>query len=196
MFKLCFVMVFCLIVCGTIFFQDGWEFRPGVVVVSGSGDHSFKNTRGQLLTVRGYRRISRAEISPVSVYHALIFLPQAPLAGGGGGFSNKDAGSTEVLTWRLQKNPPNDYRNVEEKRLELKYHPLEKTLTVGSQTFQLARGNLFIVRLNDEWLPTAEQIPAHFEEDMESQRVLDQKVLDFFKSALPDEQEIQKLELY
>jgi hypothetical protein len=173
------------------FSQDGWKFKPGMVMVSGDQSSVFKDVRGQMLSVNGYRRVSPAKLDEVSVYHAIIFYPEAPIIGGGGGFSNSGPISTEVITWKIQKNPPDDYKDTEEKKLEIKYHALERNVSVGSDTFSLSEGNLFIIRLNGGWHPAAVQIKAHFNERAEKE-----KALEFFKSALRDDQAIQRLEFY
>lgn len=171
--------------------QDGWQFKPGVVMASGDQSSVFKDVRGQLVSVNGYRRVSPAKLDEVSVYHVIIFHPEAPIISGGGGFSNRGTLSTEAITWKLQKNPPDDYKDTQEKKLEIKYHALDRTVSVGSDTFPLSEGNLFIIRLDESWLPAAVQIKAHFNE-----RAGKEKVLELFKSALRDDQAIQKLEFY
>jgi hypothetical protein len=173
------------------FSQDEWQFKPGVIMASGDQGSAFKDVSGKLLTVNGYRRVSPAKLDEVSVYHAIIFYPEAPIIGGGGGFSNSGPLSTEEITWKLQKNPPDDYKDTEEKKLEIKYHALDRIVSIGSETFSLSEGNLFIVRLDESWLPAAVQIKAHF-----SERAEKEKVLEFFKSVLRNDEAIQKLEFY
>ena len=171
--------------------QDDWQYTPDAFLTSGSQMHAFKDVRGQLLSANGYRRISRAKLEEMSLYHAIIFYPKAPVIGGGGESKNDGPISKEIVSWVIQKNPPNDYKNKEEKTLELKFHGLEKTLIVGSETFALSNGNIFIIRLDENWLPTVTQIPNSF-----YKRAEDKEVLEFIKSVLKDDAAIQKLELY
>src|SRR5918911_1110527 len=187
---LCFTLVGLFFVNCVAFSQDEWQFKPGVIMASGDQMHVLKNVDGQLLTVNGYRRISKAKLADVSVYHALVFYPKSTIIGGGGSISNDGPLSTETITWKLQKNTPNDYKNTEEKSLEIKYHALDRTVSIGSETFSISNGNLFVIRLNGSWIPTITQIPAHFDE-----RAEEQGVLDFFKSVLREDDSIQKLEL-
>ncbi len=173
------------------FWQDDWQYTPDAILASGSQIHAFKDVRGQLFSANGYRRISRAKLEEISLYHAIIFYPKAPVIGGGGESKNEGPISKEILSWIIQKNPPNDYKNKEEKTLELKFHELEKNLTVGSETFALSNGNIFIILLNENWLPTVTQIPASFHK-----RAEDKGVLEFIKSVLKEDNAIQELELY
>lgn len=169
--------------------QDEWQFKPGVVMASGSRDSALKDIRGRLLTVNGYRRVSAAKLEEISVYHAIIFYPEATTIGSGS--SSDGPLSTEEITWEVQKNPPGSHKDTEEKRLKIKYHALDKNISVGPETFSLSGGNLFIIRLDESWLPGVTQLKAHF-----SERAEQEKVLGFFKSVLREDEEIQKLEFY
>ena len=151
--------------------QEDWQYKPGVIGVSGSQTNTLRDDSGQLLSVNGFRRVSRAKLEDVSVYHALVFYPRTPMIGSGGG-TTTGAISTERMVWILQKNPPDDYQTREEKELKITYDALARTLSVGSRFFSLSKGNLFIIRLDENWLPTASQIQANFEKRAEPQKVL------------------------
>jgi hypothetical protein len=172
------------------FSQDARQFKRGVITVTGNRATPLKGVPGTLLTVRGSRRVSRTKLTRVSVYHALIFYPERRIIGGGGGFSNDGPLSTATVTWTIQRNPPDDYKDTEERELRIRYHALDKSVSVGPGTFRLPEGNLFIIRLDESWIPAATQLRARLDEPAEGQ-----KVLDLFKSALRGDESIQKLEL-
>jgi hypothetical protein len=75
--------------------------------------------------------------------------------------------------------------------LEIRYDALERVVIVGSQRFLLSKGNMFIIRLNEDWLPEVEQVAARFDK-----RAEDEEVLKFFKHVLREDERIQKLELH
>jgi hypothetical protein len=104
--------------------------------------------------------------------------------------SNKGPLSTEGLFWTVQKNPPDDYANGEEHSLEIRYHSLDNNVTVGKETFNLSGGNLFVIRLDENWTPTVSQVSGRLTE-----RATPDKVLKFFKSILRHDEIIQRLEL-
>lgn len=171
------------------FSQDEWQFKPGVVVPSGDRTSTFKNASGQLLTVEGQRRVSTSKLEEISVYHAIIFYPEGTVVGEGGEFSNSGPISTEELTWKIQSDPRAAQKEMSEKRLEFKYHALDKNVRVGSETFSLADGNLFVIRLDVNWLPVVTQLREHFVEQAEKERVLQS-----FKSAAREDESVQRLE--
>jgi hypothetical protein len=179
-----------LLYCGVLF-QDNWQFRPGALMASDSQMSIFKDAPGQLLSVNGFRRISAAKLEEVSIYHAIIFHPTVPMSGSGGSTSNDGPLSIEKVTWRIQKNPPHDYKDTTQKMLEIRYDALERVVIVGSQRFLLSEGNMFIIRLNEDWLPEVEQVAATFDK-----RADDEEVLKFFKHVLREDERIQKLELH
>lgn len=180
---------FLLLAC-VGFSQDDWQYKPGVVVPSGDLTNTFKNASGQLLTIDGQRRVSTSKLEEVSVYHAIIFYPEgAVVVGKGGGFSNSGPISTEELTWKIQGDPRAAREDVREKRLELKYHALDNTVSVGSEIFSLTGGNLFVIRLDENWLPVVTQLREHFTEQAEKGRVLQS-----FKSAAREDESVQRLE--
>jgi hypothetical protein len=139
-------------------------------------------------------KLSRAMIIPVrflSIYHVLIFYSEASLtgSGSGGGWSDEPL-STEAVIWSLQKEPEANGPNMREKRLEMKYNAIGKTLSVGTKEFSLTEGNLFIIHMNDSWRPTVMQVDYFMDEQTEGQ-----KVLDYFKSVFPQDGVIQNLKL-
>lgn len=182
----------CLANLGTACRIFNWEFKPGAIIVSGCGSGRLSDkTPGELLTVHGYRRVSDAELSEISVYHILIFVPAAPVIGGKSSCSQSNSPVASVTeTWIIQNNP-SDYENTYEKSLEIKSHGLDKTISIGSETFMLSKGNLFIVRMEWNWKPTAVQVPRQL-----NKRAKAQEVLDFLKTVLQEDSSIQELELY
>ena len=77
------------------------------------------------------------------------------------------------------------------KLLEIKYHAIGGTVSVGGKAYQLANGNIFIIRVSEDWTPIVSQIEVHQDEQLTEQRVLDR-----LKSILRDDESIQRLELH
>ena len=163
--------------------------RPGIKVTGARAD-SLNGAPVTLLTIKGSRLVSKTKVEPVSVYHALIFHPKSHVISVGGGFSNDGPLSLATVNWTIQLNPPDDYKNTDKKELEIRHNVVAKTVTVGSERFGLSNGNLFIIRLNDDWLPASTQIRAQLTGPAERKEVLES-----FKSALPGDEVIQKLQL-
>jgi len=61
--------------------QDDWQFKPGILVASGSRTHSLTNN-ASLISLEGSRRVSLAKLDDgFSIYHALIVAPEATNCG-------------------------------------------------------------------------------------------------------------------
>jgi hypothetical protein len=163
------------------------KFTRSEMTVTGTRADFLKGGPATLLTVKGSRRLSRTKVEAASVYHALIFHPE--VIGIGGGFSNHGPLSTVTISWNVQRTP-NDYKNIDEKELRIRNHVINKLVTVGDKRFSLSKGNLFIIRLNQDWLPASIQINGQLTEPVERKTVLDA-----FKSSSPGDELIQRLEL-
>lgn len=77
------------------------------------------------------------------------------------------------------------------KSLIMKLHGIEKTVTVGPEEFELAKGNLLIVRFSTDWVPSTTQIPSRLDERAEPDQVVKH-----FKMALPKDELAQALSLW
>ena len=64
------------------------------------------------------------------------------------------------------------------------------SVTVAGATYQLAQGNMFVIRMTEDWTPIVRQIEARRDE-----QTTEEKALDHFKSILRDDVSIQQLEL-
>lgn len=74
----------------------------------------------------------------------------------------------------------------EEKKLEATYDALRRAVTLGSRTYSLADGNVFVIRFDESWQPGVTQLNVSITEDV----AVD---LDGFKSLLRGDETIQKL---
>ena len=185
-----FILIFWLVAYPASAQDDECQCPSGALVVSGDIVRVLKEGSGEVLSINGWRRSARAKSDDVSIYHALIFRPGVLLIGTRTLLSNKRALSIERLSWTVQKYPPDDYANGEEHSLEIQYNFIDKSITVGKKTFRLSNGNLFVIRLDEKWLPTVSQVSARLTE-----RTTPDKVLKFFKSVLRHDKTIQRLEL-
>ncbi len=170
--------------------QDEWQFRPGILLTSGDQSHSFKDGSGEILSLNGWRRVSRAKLDDISICHVIILRPSRPLISQSNSFSNKDPISTEKLSWTIQLNPPDDFKTGEEHSFQMSYDSPNNLVAMAGKTFDLSNGNLFVVRFGTNWTAAAEQISAHF-----TKRAKPQAVLNFFKLHLRHDKTVQRLAL-
>ena len=168
-----------------------WQTKPGVVLVTDCRTRGLKPTRGLLLTLSGKRNeVPPAAPALVSIYSALVFYPDGPITGIGCGGSSDDPLSSWGVTWTLPKGSGADAAGTEKGTLEIKYHAIDGTVTVAGTAYQLAQGNMFVIRMTEDWTPIVRQIEARRDE-----QTTEEKVLDHFKSILRDDVSIQQLEL-
>jgi hypothetical protein len=163
-----------------------WQSNPDLVVTTGLRMHRFQDGNALLLTITGQRRLPESQFVDVPIYHVLLFHPEALITGSGNNIASDDPLSTAEVIWSLQQEVA--AATGREKRLEMKYHAINKTLSVGANEFSLGRGNLFIICMNDNWIPVVTQI--HY---VMGEAIHEQKVLDYFKSVFPQNEAIQNL---
>jgi hypothetical protein len=181
-------ILLCLLLSAAIAQQQiygDWLHKPGAISPTGSAERGFDNAHGLLLSTTGQRCVSGSNFVAVSIYHALVFHPDARLTGGsdGGGWN-----SDEALFWSVPKSTGDS--EPERKRLDIVYNAIDKTVNIASNVFSLASGNLFIIRVDEFWVPRTIQLNAHLDDQKDAQTVLD-----YFKSEMPTDAAIQALKL-
>ena len=161
---------------------NDWQFTPGILVPYGSGGHALKPV-GQFLSLEGSRRISPAKLEDgFSIYHALIFSPEANC--GSSVAINQGQISIARPFWKCKDIG----RSEDFIPLTISYDAVHRTLTINSQSFDVSRGNLFVIRLDDNWNATASQLSVIVSRSMEPK-----SVLHAFKLALPHDRLVQSL---
>jgi len=169
-----------------------WENRAGITRNAGGVMNVCKGNSAVVVLTAGLRKTVTAS-SPlaVSVYHALVFYPGAPLAGAGsGGRWSDDPVQSYVLIWRLPNADGSFSAESPERKFEILHNAIDATVTIGGKTYQLTNGNMFVVRLGADWVPTVTQLREVFEEQTTPKVSLDR-----FKAILKDDASVQKLEL-
>jgi len=149
-------------------------------VVAGSRLNNLQPT-GSLISVEGSRRISQAKLKDgFSIYHVLVFAPESPC--GGSSTLNNGPQSIETPVWKCGKSEP------EFQPLKVTYHALKATVTINSESFDLSRGNLFVIRFDNDWKGSAVQLTRSLGRWAEPD-----KVLHAFRKALPNDNSIRTL---
>jgi hypothetical protein len=169
-----------------------WRNRSGVSVITGDRMSALRNAQALLLTIMGSKKpVTPMDAKDVSIYHALIFYPEGALTGSGGGGSwSDDPLSTQAVIWDVRKGNGKGNEKPDKKRLEIKYQAIEGSISIDGKTYRLADGNLFVIRINGNWTPLVTQIQDRLDE-----RATERKVLERFKTDLPDDESVERLEL-
>ncbi len=169
-----------------------WQDRPGITMNSGVQMHGCKGDRALVVLTAGQRKIT-GTTSPVAVslYHALVFYPDAALTGSGsGGRWSDDPVQSSVLIWTLPSASGALSEDTPQQRIEILHNAIDTTVTIAGKTYQLSGGNMFVVRIGSDWVPTVTQLNELFEEQATPQATLNR-----FKIILKNDTAIQQLEL-
>jgi hypothetical protein len=164
-----------------------------MTVAAGGQMHGCKGNGALVVIMAGQRKPTPSTPPlPVSVYHALVFFPSGGVTGaGGGGRSSDDPVSSYVVIWTLPNANGSFSENTSEQKLEILHNAIEATVSVAGKTYQLSGGNMFIIHIGNNWVPTVTQLNEKSEEQTTPPAVLNR-----FKSILRSDPAIQKLELY
>ena len=170
-----------------------WQSRNDITIAAGGQMHGCKGNRALLISMAGQRRTAAtAALSPVSVYHALVIHPLAPVAGSGsGGRWSDDPVSSHVVIWTLPNANGSFSENTSQQKLEILHNAIEATVSIVGKTYELKHGNMFIIRIGSDWLPTVTQFNERIE-----QQITQPAALDRFKATSRNDSFMQKLELY
>lgn len=139
-----------------------------------------KDIHGLLLTVGGVRGDATT-----SIYHVLVFYPEGKLS----------HEPTDPANWgpayphaqvTLRFEHPNGPSGIGIKtvthELVIDYRLIENTLNVGTHSYPLSEGNLFVIQLADKtWTPLVRAVHAHIDGPSAPQAILEE-----FKAQLID----------
>jgi hypothetical protein len=99
--------------------------------------------------------------------------------------------SSHVVIWTPPNASGSFSENTSQQKLEILHNAIDASISIAGKTYELKRGNMFIIRIGDDWLPTVTQL-----NEISEEQVTQQVTLDRFKSALRNDSFMQKLELY
>jgi len=166
------------------------QLKPGVLIASGSGYAQLKGRNGFVYVIHGYRRISEFEMQEISLAHALVLFPEVETRGFGASFSS-GVKAGELFEWSLGSWQSAGSDREEKRHLELGFDGTEGILTVGRERFITSKGNFFLVRLDESWEPSTQQLNIYV-----GQRLNYPEVLSQFKAALKENTAVQSLALF
>ena len=168
--------------------QQTWIQMTGAVIPYSSRTLNYAEHHNVLLSVGGDRWVSMYQKEKATAYHALVIPPQVELRADGGASGNDGVSGTDTLRWLCLKEVGGNSQWAEPKSLTIVYDALTQRISVGSETYRLAKGNIFVVRLDDEWRPHVTQIGEIFDKSDERD-----EVVAILKRALPDDEAVTKL---
>jgi len=159
-------------------------------MATGSESKALRDRAGFLYTMHGSERISLRELRSLSLLHALVLTPNVPMHGSGSRSQMSCLDVLESFDWLLggYQHPPVP---EQKKTLTIQYHGGSRMVTIGGLTYDTRQGNVFIIVLNANWKPTVRQVATVLESMVDLTGVLAA-----LKAAIPDDEEINRIELY
>jgi hypothetical protein len=164
-----------------------WLRLSGAVMANDTRTECYADKPLRILSVTGQKWAGWDKLEAASAYHALIVLPQIVPNDSGSVSSSDGFIDTAIEKWQPWKDQ-SDNGPAEERELAVIYDAVWQTITVGSQTYHLAKGNLFVIRFDENWQPEVTQIEATISKDAGVE-----EVVRVFKSVLREDKMVQQL---
>jgi hypothetical protein len=146
-----------------------WEKNPQGIRASTSGTRNLENKGASLLYLKGKQQPVNENSKEIPLYYALVLYPEeAHIVGGGGGVNwSFEPISRNGFTWAIGEN---SYKP--EKRLLVEYNVIDYTISVENKVYQLKRGNLFIIKFDEDWNLQVTQLSNPVKEPSSDQAIL------------------------
>jgi hypothetical protein len=164
-----------------------WVRLSGAVVAGGSRTHSYADKPARVLSVEGRRWVTWNESEGASAYHALVIFPRGELKDLGGVSGGDGFTYTRAERWHVREWQPQTVAG-EEIRLGIAYDAFWRTVTVDSQAYRLADGNMFVIRFDKQRGLSVTQLNM----TVDKGAGIDE-VVGAFKSKLPEDEVAQQL---
>ena len=165
-----------------------WVRHSGAVIPNGSHTEVYTAKPFRILSVKGQRWVD-GRLLEASAYHALVIFPivipkDDYSSSGGDGFTH-----TDIQEWLVPIGEPSANGQTFEKRAgQLPMTHCGKRSHSSLSTYHLTRGNLFVIRFDQNWQPAVNQLNVTVNSDADH----DEEVR-AFKAALKDDALVQQL---
>ncbi len=162
-------------------------YLSGAVMVNASRTNRYTDKPVRILSVTGEKWATWDKMESGSAYHVLIVLPVVipdddGFVSGGDGFTHTNIEMLRPSKGQFYSDP------TEVRQLAVTYNAVWKTITVGSQTYRLRSGNLFVVRFDENWQSKVTQL----EETIDRVAGADD-VINIYKKVLSEDKTVQQL---
>lgn len=159
-----------------------WQEKTELLHTS-RGFGKLENNNAVLLYLSGLRQPIKDNRPPeIPIYYSLVFYPEGRIIGGAVGRRGRSDNpiSSSGIKWALPKK--GDESNETEKEFLITYDAINGTITIKKSIYQLTRGNLFVIKMDDDWRPKVSQLDVYLDKPTDKQTVMER-----FRKELGDE---------
>ncbi len=135
--------------------------NDSIIANTSSEMSPFDNTNRQLVTICGSRETS---LRQVALYHCIIFYPEGEFIAHESKTSTQGGVATLTDTWKIQRVRLRGQRGVQEGALTIRYNAGDKSISMGSEGYSVAKGNMFVIRLDEGGRAKVRQVLATLNE--------------------------------
>jgi hypothetical protein len=158
-----FVLILMLLAASVaLAMKPGWQktlmYMSGSVIPHGSRTLTFTENHSQWLSVEGERWLTRERQEEAAAYYALVIPPHVALRDDGFRSINDGISHVDTMKWIRESDLGGGSLEIESKSLTISYHGIEREVIIGSDTYPLVDGNLFVIHLDNNWNPHVIQI--------------------------------------
>jgi hypothetical protein len=150
-----------------------WQNKIGLLRSTSDGASNLKFSNTVLKYLKGLRQpIKDNRQSEIPIYYALIFYPEGRLTGGATGKGNRSDNPiySSGVTWTLSEKT-NKGEEIK-KELLLTYNAIDETLRIEGKVYQLGKGNLLVIKMNNQWQPETVQLNVYLDKAIEEREVI------------------------
>jgi hypothetical protein len=169
------------------FHFGGWVSESGRP--TGGDFHELANVRGHVYSMFGVKRASLLRSERVALLHLVVLEPKVAICGETFDYQGEGLTASETFGWILW-DKENELPTGSKATFDVTYDGAKDRVFVGPRSYDLSQGNLFVVRLDEEWSPSVLQVEA-----VVSKRMSLEQVLQEFKRALPHHADVRKAAL-
>lgn len=142
--------------------QQARMYMSGSVIPEGSRTLATVGREAMWLSVEGSRWVTRDRQEDAAAYYALVIPPRGSLREDDSTSTNDGVTHANTFHWVSERDAAGGERVLTRRSLTVSYNAVKGEVSVGPEAYTLSRGNVFVVRLDEEWRPHVTQLESGF----------------------------------
>lgn len=168
--------------------QQARMYMSGSVIPEGSRTLTTVGRESMWLSVEGSRWVSRSRQEDAAAFYALVTPPRGSVREDDSTSTNDGVTHSNTFRWLSEHDAGGGGRVVTRHSLTVSYNAVKGEVSVGPDAYPLSRGNVFVIRLDEEWRPHVTQLESGFSDVNGFDRARE-----VVRRAMPDEDAVKGL---